>query len=123
MSTIRRVLEKLEPLIFNSPIKHEYKKELAEIRGLLTDKTVLFLEWNEQDIQGVARKRIAHIEDVKECEIIENPLTKEDVETVISVLEKQYDCNYGITWEHIACAMDYIKLPSLSECKKKTGEE
>lgn len=135
MSTIRTVVEKLEEFIkelneievdasdCTLVYADSIANDLQQILKLLTDKTVLLLEWNERDIQRVARERIAHIEDVEDCEIVENPLPREDVEIVISVLEKQYDCNYGITWEHIACAMDYIQLPSLSECKIKKKEK
>lgn len=131
MSAIREAVDKIDRMFEKTKAMEAsfpsvaalYQHDLKELKDILTDKTVLFLEWNEQDIQRVARERIAHIEDVEDCEIVENPLPREDVEIVISILEKQYDCNYGITWEHLAFAMDYIKLPSLSECIKKTGDE
>lgn len=96
---------------------------LKEIKDILEDETVLIIEWSEPDVQQVARERIAHIEDVDECDIIENPLDREQVITVLEVLEKQYDCNYGITWEHLRCAMDYIDLPSLDSCRKKEADD
>lgn len=124
LDRIDRMLERTEVMeAFFPNIAALYQYDLKKLKDILTDKTVLLLEWNEQDIQRVARERIAHIEDVEDCEIVENPLPREDVETVISILEKQYDCNYGITWEHLAFAMDYIKLPSLSERIKKTGDK
>ena len=93
--------------------------ELKELKELLTDKTVLFLEWGEDDVQAVARQQIAFLENVEEDTIKENPLTKEQVARVLEVLEKQYDCNYGITWEHLAMAMDYIDLPDIIEAGRR----
>ena len=119
MSRIRTVIEKIDNYILNTPIKHEYKFQLIELKELLTDKTVLFLEWGEEDVQAIARQRIAYLEDVEECEVKENPLNREQVERVLEVLEKQYDCNYGITWEHLAMAMDYINLPNIIEAGRR----
>ena len=120
MSRIRTVIEKIDSMIAEMPIVDAIIEIwLKEIKELLTDKTVLFLEWGEADVQAVARQRIAYLEDVEKCEVKENPLTREQVERVLEVLEKQYDCNYGITWEHLAIAMDYIDLPNIIEARRK----
>ena len=130
MSRIRTVTEKIDSMITEleniEPDETDSKlvvaeaiiEELKELKELLTDKTVLFLEWNEEDVQAVARQRIAYLEDVEECEVKENPLNREQVERVLEVLEKQYDCNYGITWEHLTMAMDYIDLPNIIEARR-----
>lgn len=116
MSVIRAAIEKIDEMISKLPNTESLlETELKEIKDLLTDDTVLFLEWGEEDIQNVARQRIAYTEDVEECKIKENPLTREQVADVIGLLEKQYDCNYGITWDNIYSVMDYIDLPVLIE--------
>ena len=120
MSRIRTVIERIDSMIAEMPIVDAIIEIwLKEIKELLTDKTVLFLEWGEEDVQAIARQRIAYLEDVEECKVKENPLNREQVERVLEVLEKQYDCNYGITWEHLAMAMDYIDLPTIIEARRK----
>jgi len=119
MSTIQTAVEKLQNLILNSPIANDYKKDLAEVISLLTRKDVLLLEWNSIDIQSVARDKIAAMDDCKVEDIIENPLTQEQVELVIDLLEDQYDCNYGITWETISCQLDSITLPGPELARKR----
>lgn len=120
MSRIRTVVEKIDSIISRFPVLNtQLEKDLKELKELLTDKTVLFLEWGEEDVQAIARQRIAYLEDVEECEVKENPLNRKQVERVLEVLEKQYDCNYGITWEHLTMAMDYIDLPNIIEARRK----
>ena len=120
MSRIRTVIEKIDSMIAEMPIVDTIIEiQLKELKELLTDKTVLFLEWGEEDVQAIARQRIAYLEDIEECEVKENPLTREQVERVLEVLEGQYDCNNGITWEHLAMAMDYIDLPKIIEAGRK----
>lgn len=123
----QRIDENMEESAIQQPGTEAISKvslleSLSEIITLLKSETVLFLEWNEDDVQGVARQRIAHIEDVEECEIKENPLTKEQVADVLRILEKQYDCNYGITWEHLHMAMDYIDLPNIDTARSEPGD-
>ena len=119
MSRIRTVVEKIDSMISRFPVLNtQLEKDLKELKELLTDKTVLFLEWGEEDVQAIARQRIAYLEDVEECEVKENPLNRKQVERVLEVLEKQYDCNYGITWEHLTMAMDYIDLPNITEARR-----
>ena len=102
MSAVKNAIGKLDEFInamseCTSLMEIALCTALKEIKDILEDKTVLILEWNEIDVQQVARERIAYIEDVDECDIKENPLTREQVITVLEVLEKQYDCNYDIT--------------------------
>ena len=120
MSRIRTVVEKIDSMIERLPNRtFLIELDLRELKELLTDKTVLFLEWGEEDVQAIARQRIAYLEDVEECEVKENPLNRKQVERVLEVLEKQYDSNYGITWEHLTMAMDYIDLPNIIEAGRK----
>ncbi|HAX18413.1 MAG TPA: hypothetical protein DCY00_07460 [Actinobacteria bacterium] len=112
MSTIDNTIEKLDNLLTKLQISDScLASELNEIKALLTDKTVLILEWNEEDIQKAAREKIANLHDIVVEKIIEKPLRREDVEWVISRLDKYYDCNYGITWETINSSLDDISLP------------
>ena len=108
MSTIDTAIIKLERLFElsnNSTIK--------EVLDLLKDRTVLLLEWNEIDIQQVARQRIAQMYDVEKDKIRENPLPRDLVIDVIDLLDKYYDCNYGITWDTINSTMDMIDFADL----------
>lgn len=131
MSRINFIKDKLEELILvvkdgeETPVEDLEQLNLSyvldkleEIKALLTDKTVLFLEWGEDDVQAVARQQIAFLENVEEDTIKENPLTKEQVARVLELLDGQYDCNYGITWCHLTMALDYIDLPNLEEARR-----
>ena len=120
MSAVKNAIEKLDETIGKLD---ETMKNLQKIKNILEDKTVLIIEWNEADVQQVAREMIASIKNVEEDTIIDNPLTKEQVIIVLEELEDHYDCNYGISWSNLRCAMDYIQLPSIDFCKKKDSSE
>ncbi len=116
MSTINTVIDRLDLLLSNFAFDKNTSSELTEIRDMLTDPTVLLLEWNAIDVQTKAREKIAFLNDVEIEEVIENPLSREDVEWVISRLDKYYDCNYGITWDSISSALEDITLPDAENC-------
>lgn len=135
MSTIDTVIGKLEELLLIVKEGEEIPEEdleqldlgyvemkVADILARLKDRTVLLLEWNEIDIQKAAREKLANMEDCEEDEIKENPLTREQVIDVIDLLDKYYDCNYGITWEAIQYQLDSISLPSSDICRINTPE-
>jgi hypothetical protein len=118
--TVKIAVEKLKLLLDSYVIMEaSVGEEIQNVIDLLEDPKMLLIEWGEADVQAVARQRIAYLEDVEECEVKENPLTREQVERVLEVLEKQYDSNYGITWEHLTMAMDYIDLPNIIEAGRK----
>lgn len=130
MSRIRTVTEKIDSMIDEldniEPDETDSKlvvaeaiiEDLKEIKELLTDKTVLFLEWNEEDVQAAARQQIAFLESVKEEEIKEYPLTKEQVVHVLEMVDRVYDCNYGVTWEDLIISLDCIDLPNITEARR-----
>lgn len=50
-----------------------------------------------------------HIEDVEA--VLENrgvTLTDDEIEDVLHSVANSHDANYGITWEHLECAVDNI---------------
>jgi hypothetical protein len=121
MSTIDTVVDKLREL---EHVPEEKVDSLVqEIISLLTDRTILLLEWNEIDIQKVAREKLANMENCEEDEIKENPLTRAQVIDVIDLLDKYYDCNYGITWDTINSTLDEITLPDSELCRVNKNEE
>jgi hypothetical protein len=130
MSTINTVIKKLNDLRFevldgdSIPVEDldqlclgYVAGQLEEILSLLTDETVLLLEWNEIDIQKVAREKLANMENCEEEDIIEKPLSRAQVIEVLEHLDNYYDCNYGITWEKINSALDIITLPDSDSCR------
>lgn len=127
MSAVKNAIGKLDIMLdamseLTSIMDVAMRKALTEIKDILEDKTVLFIEWSEPDVQQVAREMIACRNGIEEDTIIENPLTREQVITVIETLERNHDCNYGITWEYLKYAMEYIDLPSLDFCRKNNSE-
>lgn len=121
MSTIDTVIGKLETLITENHVAPKVENAVKEVLSLLKDRTVLLLEWNELDIQKVAREKLANMENCEEYEIIEKPLLRNDVVAVIDLLDKYYDCNYGITWETINSTLDSIALPDSELCLVKNN--
>jgi len=120
MSTIDSAVNKLNDLLSELPLRNSFiVKEIQDIIDLLNDRTVLLLEWNEKDIQQVAREKLAEMENCEKEEIIENPLTRELVIDVIDLIDKYYDCNYGVTWETINSTLDSITLPDRELCRVK----
>jgi len=120
MSTIDSAVNKLNDLLSELPLRNSFiVKEIQDIIDLLNDRTVLLLEWNEKDIQQVAREKLAVMENCEKEEIIENPLTRELVIDVIDLIDKYYDCNYGVTWETINSTLDSITLPDRELCRVK----
>jgi len=129
MSTIDTAVEKLKILVeeLNEIDEEQYEEvcrdavviDIKKVISLLTDPTVLLIEWNEIDIQGVAREKLANMDNVKIEQIIENPLPKERVEVIIALLEHRYDCNLGVTWDTINCILDEVVLPDAASCRVK----
>lgn len=115
MSTISTAIIKLEQLITENHVEPKVEETVKIVLSLLKDRTILFLEWNEIDIQVIARQRIAQMYDVKESEIKEKPLPRELVIDVIDLLDKYNDCNYGISWDTIRSTMDMIEFGDLEE--------
>ena len=115
MSTIYSAVDKLRALITENHVEPKVEEVVKEVISLLTDPTVLLLEWNEEDVQTVARSKLAQLFDVEEEDLVEKPLSKDNVEYVISRLDKYHDCNYGITWDSVDDALDDVVLPSLEE--------
>ena len=112
------VLTKVYTLIDTPFTTEEIKNELLKIKDMLTDGTVLIIEWSEADIQYIAREELAYMGDTTIEKIIEEPLTKEQVREVIALIKARYDCSEGITWETIRCALDHIVLPDSESCIK-----
>jgi hypothetical protein len=119
MSTIYRVIDELEKLLNDQDrTQGSVDTSIKDVLKLLKDRTVLLLEWNELDIQQMARVKIAQNNDYAVDDIIESPLTREQVVDVIGILDNYYDCNYGITWNSIDNALDDIDLPDVKACLK-----
>ena len=116
MSTISTAIIKLEQLITENHVEPKVEEVVKKVISLLTDPTVLLLEWNELDVQKMAGEIIAHLGNVAREDIIDNPLPRKDVEWVISRLEHYYDCNYGITWDSIRNILDEVDLPKAEDC-------
>jgi len=119
MATIETAVEKLQDLILKSPIANEYKKDIAEVISLLTDKTVLFIEWNSVDFQQAAREKLALMDNVKEVDIIDEPLTKEMLENLVTLLDDYYDAGEGVTYETISNLLDHVSLPDTESARKR----
>lgn len=94
---------------------------IEEVISLLSDPTTLFIVWNEQDFQEAARKKLAYIEGCDEDQIIDEPLTKEQIALLVTMLEDRYDANNGITYTEIDDALGHISLPASDCCFKLTG--
>lgn len=116
MSTVHSAVDKLRALITENHVEPKVEEVVKKVISLLTDPTVLILEWNEIDVQTVAREIIAFDSDFSIADIIENPLPKDDVEWVIARLGKYYDCNYGITWDSIRDGLNEVSLPKAEDC-------
>lgn len=118
MSTINTVIDKLRIAleVTDFSLIPGTQGLLREAVALLTDPTVLLLEWNEEDVQQVAREIIAFNSDFSTDDIVANPLSKDDVEFVIGMLDKYYDCNYGITWDSIRDGLNEVSLPKAEDC-------
>lgn len=124
MSTIYSVVGKLEALITENHVAPKVEELVKEVLSSLTDKTKLFIEWNEIDVQAVAREKLSFMGDCTVDEIIDNPLSREDVKNVIEFLDDHMDCNYGITWETISCAIDNcVQLPASDCCRKEIKDD
>ena len=116
MSTISTVIDKLREL--EHVPEEQMEMKIHDIIVMLTDPTVLLIEWNELDVQQITREKLSFMEDCKVDEIIEEPLTKAQVAYVIDLLNSRYDCNYGITWDTIRCILDEVLLPDSESCRK-----
>jgi len=119
MSTIDTAIEKIKSLKSQFIVVGEAETILDEVISLLTDKKVLFIEWNALDFQAAARQKIARMANVEENEIIENPLSQEDLEMVVKLLNSHYDANVGVTWDTINCILDDIALPDVELARKR----
>jgi len=121
MSTIDSAICDLERLITENHVEPKVEDVVKKVIADLSSRTVLILEWNGADVQKVAREKLSFLEDCKIEEIKENPLTEEQVIDVITHLDKYYDCNYGIDWGTINCALDNIVLPGPDLCRIKNS--
>jgi hypothetical protein len=45
-------------------------------------------------------------------------VSKEQVVHVLEMVDRVYDCNYGITWEHLTMSLDFIDLPNITEARR-----
>ena len=80
----------------------------------------------EKPVKNMLYEKVEHmiaLHDIEEDDIIENPLSREQVIDVIDLLDKYYDCSYGITWDTIDNTLDDIELPSLESCRVKKVAE
>lgn len=113
VSWVARMLDKV--LEEEKGLSPEGRERISGLIGELKNPKMFLIEWGEEDIQQTARKRIAWNLDVEKEQIIENPLSEEEVIEVIRLLEKTHDCNYGMTWDHIDCALDSIGFSAITE--------
>ena len=90
MSTIDTVIGKLENLITENHVEPKVENAVKEVLSLLKDRTVLLLEWNEADVQKVAREQIAFKNDYSMHEIIEKPLLRNQVANILIYLGNSY---------------------------------
>jgi len=58
-------------------------------------------DWNKEDYIAI----FWHVDDVLDaCENEDFKITKEQARDVLRWVDKNHDCNFGITWETLQCA-------------------
>ena len=113
MSNIRTAIEKLDDIISslqenNSFHRAIFIERVKKVKELLSAKTVFFIEWNEIDFQCRAKGIIAQFKGVPVEDVKENPLSREQLISVVEILEQKYDANIGIGYEDLTWAIEAV---------------
>lgn len=95
-NTVKAAAEKLEDVLNNTNFDGQpYAKELIEeVVKFLKSKDILLIEWSTEDV-------ILRAKDLNENDPDYKVPSKEQAREILSNLDDNQDCNFGITWDHI----------------------
>ena len=106
---VERMLKKLpEPATRDYGKARITAKELkAHLNGFNDDVKIIALIWGEDDVRSMNKDNDGNGEG--DDDFNGTPLTDKQVDDVLTMMERNHDCNHGVSWETIECYVDDVK--------------
>ena len=83
------------------------KEVKAHLSGFNDDVKIIALIWGEDDVRSQNKDNDGNGEG--DDDFNGTPLTDKQVDAVLSMIDNNHDCNYGVSWETIECYVDEVK--------------
>ena len=83
------------------------KECTAHLKTYEDDAKIITLIWGESDVRSQNKDDEGNGEDDEDFS--GTPLTDEQVDNVLSMMDNNHDCNYGVTWETIEAYIEEVK--------------
>jgi len=119
-NTVRTAIEQLKNIQRGhfGLLKTDVFNSIQEVIENLESKSMLLIEWSTEDV-------ISRAKDLQEWNPDEPHIipTEEQAIEILSKMDNNHDCNYGITWDTIDCYIDQLNPENVDNILKDMKPE